>query len=105
MSRNTVDLTFRKLDYWFPFFIQLDAPDPRPMVKASHPLSSELKVFKLHIASFMYLPPSTKNQRELHASESKKHDPLFQKHFAVTFYTTSGHQSDGVSLAMLSINF
>ena len=53
MSRNTVDLTL--------LFIQLDAPDPRPMVKASHPLSSELKVFKLHIASFMYLPPSTKN--------------------------------------------
>ena len=40
-----------------------------------HNLLSELKVFNLHIDSFMYLPPSTKNQRELHASESKKHDP------------------------------
>ena len=40
-----------------------------------HNLLSELKVFNLHIDSFMYLPPSTKNQRELHASESKKQDP------------------------------
>lgn len=80
MSRNTVDLTFLKLDYRVNvgshfLFTLMPQPDPRPMVKASHPLSSELKVFKLHIDSFMYLPPSTKNQRELHASESKKHDP------------------------------